>query len=649
MSRSVIGQLRVALGLDSAQFQKGVKQAESRVAVLGRSMQRLGASMALVGIGLALAIRGNLNAADEMGKAAQRVGMGVEDLSQLKHAADLSGVSMEQLETGLKSLARNMVDNAGRFTDLGIKVRDSAGNMRPMQDVLADVADVLAKMPDGAERTATAMALLGKSGSDLLPMMSDGAEGLRKAAEEANKLGIVITPEMAASAQTFNDNLDRLGAALRGVMMQITAELAPIMERISGALVSLASGFGNLPEPLKKFLAGVVGITGALLLALIPVGLMVSALSALSAPVVLVVAGLGLLAVRVADLWPEIIAAKDAMIAFGRDALEWVTGKLDALMAKMEGFVIKLGEMATALTSVFATTDTMSGMARDMDRKYNGYQKDDAIGGGGGGGGGGAAAAGAAMADGLVLGFRTRLGALQGEIAAVAAGLVAVTRAQLGIQSPSTVFRGIGRFIMEGLGLGIQDGAAGPVAAIGRASQDMLDVGQRVGQAAGQLRSNLEQAFVGIVTGAQSAREAISQLLNTLAQAAAKGLFNALFGALFGGGRGGGGGLNLFGGARAEGGPVARGMAYLVGERGPELFVPGAAGGIVPNGGGGGGGSGFGGGVLRVSLAEGLVAEMLGQARDQSVEIMREGLTRYDRSALPARLAQISNDPRGRR
>jgi hypothetical protein len=39
----------------------------------------------------------------------------------------------------------------------------------------------------------------------------------------------------------------------------------------------------------------------------------------------------------------------------------------------------------------------------------------------------------------------------------------------------------------------------------------------------------------------------------------------------------------LFDGARAMGGPVSGGSAYLVGEQGPELFVPGMSGTIVPN------------------------------------------------------------------
>ena len=43
----------------------------------------------------------------------------------------------------------------------------------------------------------------------------------------------------------------------------------------------------------------------------------------------------------------------------------------------------------------------------------------------------------------------------------------------------------------------------------------------------------------------------------------------------------------LFGGARADGGPVVGGGAYLVGERGPEVFRPAGAGMIETAGGGG--------------------------------------------------------------
>ncbi|HYN45754.1 MAG TPA: tail tape measure protein [Allosphingosinicella sp.] len=75
-----------------------------------------------------------------------------------------------------------------------------------------------------------------------------------------------------------------------------------------------------------------------------------------------------------------------------------------------------------------------------------------------------------------------------------------------------------------------------------------------------------------------------------IASAAIRGGVGAIFG---GGGSGGGGGIgaaiaNIVAGiaaapGRAIGGPVAAGRAYLVGERGPELFVPAASGRIDPS------------------------------------------------------------------
>ncbi len=82
--------------------------------------------------------------------------------------------------------------------------------------------------------------------------------------------------------------------------------------------------------------------------------------------------------------------------------------------------------------------------------------------------------------------------------------------------------------------------------------------------------------------------------LTTLAEIAASAIKTDLAAVLGGGGAGGGviGSLasaaaSLFGGApgRATGGSVTGGQAYVVGERGPELFVPTAAGRIAAAGG----------------------------------------------------------------
>ena len=71
------------------------------------------------------------------------------------------------------------------------------------------------------------------------------------------------------------------------------------------------------------------------------------------------------------------------------------------------------------------------------------------------------------------------------------------------------------------------------------------------------------------------------QIIQPLASTIAGGL-SGFFSGLFSGG--GGGKLSVVGlGGRADGGPVGAGKSYIVGERGPELFVPNHSGTIVPD------------------------------------------------------------------
>ena len=107
---------------------------------------------------------------------------------------------------------------------------------------------------------------------------------------------------------------------------------------------------------------------------------------------------------------------------------------------------------------------------------------------------------------------------------------------------------------------------------------------------------SLERALIRATTsgkfGFDDLKRAALGALNDIAAQAIRGDLRSLFG---GGGSSGGGLLgslagaasSLFGGSpgRATGGPVTGGSAYMVGERGPELFVPTAAGRIQPLGG----------------------------------------------------------------
>ena len=114
---------------------------------------------------------------------------------------------------------------------------------------------------------------------------------------------------------------------------------------------------------------------------------------------------------------------------------------------------------------------------------------------------------------------------------------------------------------------------------------------------AAEAAASLEALKAPAERAARSIDEAFSRagasLVRSLARAASDGqvslgeLARAVLGAA--GAALKGGGLsealsNGFSGARADGGPVLPGGAYLVGERGPEVFRPSSAGSIEPTG-----------------------------------------------------------------
>lgn len=92
--------------------------------------------------------------------------------------------------------------------------------------------------------------------------------------------------------------------------------------------------------------------------------------------------------------------------------------------------------------------------------------------------------------------------------------------------------------------------------------------------------------LISDLTSGKSAAEAFANALGKIADQLIQVGLNAIFdpqSGVFGGG--GGGSLlgALFGGFKASGGPVNSNKAYMVGEQGPELFVPERGGTIIPN------------------------------------------------------------------
>lgn len=194
--------------------------------VAGLSVHRIGAELSQA-----------LGDFDKLDAAAQKLGVLTSELSAMEHAAQMADATIEDLHTGLRFLSRAAQANAEAFSALGIQVLDQQGRFRSHQELLEDIADRFADMPDGIAKTALAMELFGGQGANLIPMLNAGSQGLREMNEEARTFGLIIAPELAAASSAVNDNITRLRSAVDGLARTALGELLPALVEISDRLV----------------------------------------------------------------------------------------------------------------------------------------------------------------------------------------------------------------------------------------------------------------------------------------------------------------------------------------------------------------------------------------------------------------------------
>lgn len=223
---------------------------------LARGLIALEAVQAVVRLGTA-----SFRAADQLATLSKQTKISVEDLSRLKFFADQNETSIESLTGALRVLGRQQLEAAkgskqqvAIFEALGIAVKDSEGNLRPSIDVLRDLADVFAQLPDGATKTALAAKLLGRSfGPELVAPLSQGSKAIEAAFKEADRLGVTVKEETATAVDDLGDAFSKLGSQLAGRTGAMFLPLTLAATDLTNALSELIAQ-GN--EANKTFAGG---------------------------------------------------------------------------------------------------------------------------------------------------------------------------------------------------------------------------------------------------------------------------------------------------------------------------------------------------------------------------------------------------------
>lgn len=241
-------------------------------AIVG-GVKALGSSMLSIASGVGDAINKTLDYSGTIADMAASTGVGAEELQKYKYAAEMSGLSVEQLEKSMvksqKSFADAKEGSKGlqeAYQRLGIDI-DTIGNS---EDAFDATLSALADMEDETTRNALANDIFGKSYADMAPLLNEGSAGIDALKTKAEELGIVMSEDAVNSGEALGDTLDTLKTTAGGVANSFVSLLLPglaelaegattYMSDFSGAIQGANGDVGQIGEIIGTTLSDLVG------------------------------------------------------------------------------------------------------------------------------------------------------------------------------------------------------------------------------------------------------------------------------------------------------------------------------------------------------------------------------------------------------
>jgi len=623
MASSSLGRLTLDLIAKTGGFESGMDRAARHSQRRTREMQRQWDTVRGVilkvgaALGVAFSVRQfqqiisrNAQLIDSLAKTADAMGVPIERLQTLQTAGELAGVGSEQLTTSLQRMQRALGDAARGGTGaskaletLGVNLKDIV-NLSPDRQLEA-LAKAFAGVENEAVRASLAQELFGRSGSDMLNLIrSLEKDGLQPLQRELEQLGFLLDREGAARVEQMNDALTLLGKFSQGVGQQMTVALAPAIQAVAWALTDAAKESGGFRDEFEVAADRIIRAVAFIADAIVGVQR------------VFQLAGRG---IAVVALQIELQMAKLADSIFNGpiNAINTLISLLNRIPGLEVGSVGPISQRAAANVALLQRAiaegqrdiqqlalqplpgsglierfnearEQAEQAGREIGERLNrginlGLEE--------GSGAGGAAAAVRKVVDEIDRELERLIAAGQRvyEQTRTPAEQLAIRIGELNglLDAGAISWDTYARAIFQA-----QEAFDATREKVKALSDESEKTNTQMSEFAVQAARNIQSAFADFLFDPfnSSLRDMVRNFALTLNRMVSELLAQQLLLSFFNLPIFGGGGLGttLFGGARAEGGPVSPGKAYLVGERGPELFVPNTAGNVQANGDGGG-------------------------------------------------------------
>lgn len=266
---SIVGQLRISLGLDSAGFETGAKRAGAEINALGSKADKAGFAVgsmakAIAAAGATLAssalaqqlkaiVDEGLNFAASIQHSAQVANAGVVEFQRAAAAAKTVGIESDKLADIYKDVndkVGEFVSTGGGelkdfFTQIAPKVGVTAEQFRKLSgpEALQLYVSSLEKAGLNQQQMTFYMEALANDTTALLPLLRNGGQEFRRLGDETQRAGGIMDADMIQKGAQAKRELQKLSDHISG-------ELTRVILKNAGTIVDLANAFGKLIDRL---------------------------------------------------------------------------------------------------------------------------------------------------------------------------------------------------------------------------------------------------------------------------------------------------------------------------------------------------------------------------------------------------------------
>ncbi len=373
---------QLGAGLAGLAKEAGLPQLVDGFRGVGGAIQGLLGKVAVIGgvvAGAVIGMKSLVDEFDDLGDKAERLGVHVDFLAQLRFAAERSGASVEALDAGLQSFVQNLGQaraGTGRMAAFLGKVSPALLTQlkatKSVEEATLLMADAMAKLTDPTKKAA--LATKAGFGTELVPLLSKGARGAAELMEQFNKAAGSLQGA-ADGAGEVDDKLKVMNATTTGVKAALLKGLAPALqivvdklsawfvahrediekwatqigERIPGAVESVVTWVGRAIDKVAKFVDLMGGLENvAIVVAGVIAGPLVASIAKLGValltnPIGLILTGIAAAAALImtnwepiadffAGLWNRITSVFSKAWDFIKGIVDKIVGAVDAVV-----------------------------------------------------------------------------------------------------------------------------------------------------------------------------------------------------------------------------------------------------------------------------------------------------------------------------